>query len=252
MAGKKKKKPAANPARGFATTSLPSKPKAAPVAEELLPAQQYEKPMAKSYESPAGPQNSHAEKPSTEKDVAAMTPTEFEEHLEQSELQYLVDTHAARVKSDAARQVARLDNEKRQLRQLADRASIAGLSDQLVDEILVDDLSALSHGRITKTDENDLLLKLWALREVLMGLQMPSIDDALTHALTVLRQGETPSADDYISGLNDTLMWYARTQDPRELPDYETGKVQAASVDDGLMDEIKTGKSVLPKRPFTG
>ena len=251
MAGKKKKKPAANPARGFATTSVPSKPKAASdVDEQSLQATQHQTPNSSDDERANDAVILPDKQASTEKNVVDMTPEELEQHLEQSELQYLVETHATRVKSDAARQVARLENEKRQLRQLADRISISELNEQLMEEILPSAspslvaVTAANHSNVTKLtiDEDDLLLKLWALREVLMRLQMPSIDQALSHVLTILQTGITFPADDYLPGLGASFMWYARTQNPADLPDHETGKVKNAGTDEEWMNDLQPGE----------
>lgn len=255
MTGKKKKKPAANPARGFATTSLPSKPKVvSDVDEQPLVSSQDETSTLNEVEGTDGRAESHRQKASNEKNVENMTPTELEQHLEHSELQYLVDAHAARVKSDAAKQLTKLENERRQLRQLADRASMSELTEELREEILSAPSSALSRiavedrTRATKLtgEEDDLLLKLWTLREVLIRLQMPSVDDALAHVLTLFYQGNTSSTDDSLPGLSDILMWYALTQDSTELPDYETGKVKSASTKEEILEELDPGKSAQP------
>lgn len=257
MAGKKKKKPAANPARGFATTSQPSKPKAAPdvVEQPLIPPQDDASTLNES-EGTNGSTESPHQKASDEKDVENMTPAELEQHLEQSELQYFVDAHAARVKSDAVRQLTKLENERRQLRQLADRASLSELTEDLREEILSTASPLLSRVAVDDrtraiklaTDEDDLLLKLWTLREVLMRLQMPSVDDALAHVLTLFHQGNASSADDYLPGLKGILMWYAYTQSSTELPDYETGKVKNAKNDEEIFEELDPGESAQPAR----
>lgn len=262
MAGKKKKKPAANPARGFATVSLPSKPKDSPdQGDEAVPRTQKREDA-----DPDGPvafaasAGQEAQALPAEKRVEHMTPEELELHLEQSELQHLVDSHAARVKSDAARHLAKLENERRQLRQLSERTAITGLTEQLMQDVLSSASPILNgvkvldraKGTTVTAAEDDLLLKLWTLREVLMQLQMPSIDDALTHALTTMRNGRISTADDYLPGLSDILMWYACTQDPTELPDYETGRVKAASASEGTLDGIDSGKSVQPDDDVQG
>ena len=90
----KKKKPAGNPARGFATTSVASKPKPEKTAADV-PAKQVV--QAPDKESATAPEPTHA--PTTSqtaeapKPEVAPTPEELEAQLERDELQLLVETH---------------------------------------------------------------------------------------------------------------------------------------------------------------
>ena len=113
----KKKKPAANPARGFATISVPSKPKPDEVSttENAVPAE-------------APPENRRAaavaeeqQKNNRKEDDSQYqySPEEIERHLEESELQLLVEKYGAKCKYDAGRQAARLETDRRVMRQQA-------------------------------------------------------------------------------------------------------------------------------------
>jgi ATP-dependent RNA helicase DHX29 len=81
----KKKKPAANPARGFATTSIASKPKAEkpPESAAILPKE--ETPVSLPVVSSAPKEDSLKHVP--------QTPEELEAQLERDELQLLVEKH---------------------------------------------------------------------------------------------------------------------------------------------------------------
>src|SRR5690349_18391225 len=133
--GKKKKKPASNPARGFATTSVASKPRIEAVetvpSDEGLPDKELEK---------------HKDETTTESLVtpattgvvsAQLTPEEFEKQLEESELQVLVEKYSQKAKRDAVRQITRLQTDRRLLRGQADILNTRKwLPPEVMDEIL--------------------------------------------------------------------------------------------------------------------
>jgi ATP-dependent RNA helicase DHX29 len=84
----KKKKPAGNPARGFATTSVASKPKVEKsavdaAAKESVPAPSKDVPNVASVDAPAAKTEEPAKKEVTQ------TPEELEAQLERDELQLL-------------------------------------------------------------------------------------------------------------------------------------------------------------------
>src|SRR4051812_44339174 len=95
MAPKKKKKPASNPARGFATVSLPSKTRAdddVPQADTVLPEVGNDESIGG---EPRGtvdmiqPLQAHSS-------FQDMTADEMQEHLEDAEIQDIVDKSAER------------------------------------------------------------------------------------------------------------------------------------------------------------
>lgn len=256
MAGKKKKKPAANPARGFATVSQPSKSKEpAPSDDEVL-SQEQKAPIGSLSIDPSrsrDPEKTNGEGTEDEsKAIEKMSPEELEAHLEDTELQNLVEQHAVRLKSDVTRQVTKLKNERRQLRQQADRASVSGLTDDLIENILCNAsqaqhrvIKASAFSTIPETDENEILLKLWLLQEVLMQLKIPSVDEVLASVLRTWRQQGIEVAQSSVWGLHEALVWYAGVGGAEESPVYDLDQTaeadresQIVSIDDNQDSEF--------------
>ena len=142
--GKKKKKPVANPARGFATTSLPSKAKQIDAPEQSSDDQDGSTadPAASSLgQSRVLPFRGTVHESEKSKLKASgiedMTPEQLEQHLENAELQSLLDANSTRCKAEAKRQVTKLEAERRQLRVQAQRLStVHWLPFELISEIL--------------------------------------------------------------------------------------------------------------------
>ncbi|EXJ86531.1 hypothetical protein A1O3_03482 [Capronia epimyces CBS 606.96] len=230
---RKKKKPAANPARGFATTSLPSKAKSVEQAsdatadEERASSTPIVAPKVQGSGSGSGNSNS---KPSQEtSDIKDMSPEELEAHLETSELEALVEKYAARSTADASRQVAKLETERRQLRSQAYRLSTyPWLTDDTVNELL--ELSAsetadsASGGRATAAveDEEKLLIDLWTLERVLEALKLPRVSEAIAQVAVLAIRGKLVISSDSLPGLQEAFEWYGSNTGPSELPHYET------------------------------
>lgn len=252
MAGKKKsKKPAANPARGFATVSLPSKSKSASLIDTDVSTPNKAEPSAFQDLSTNISGTNGTEAQHKEVAIHDMSGEELERHLEEGELRDIVEQHAVKIKNDASRQVLRLQNERRQLRQQAERASLAGLDEELIDRILDDNLSVprerVLHTKpktLIRPDAEDLVLRLWALREILLQLEMPYLNDALSHVADVLSRQGFETNDD-LPGLYEVFLWYASHVPESELPNYETGKLpspHAVDVEEYFSDEQLSGK----------
>lgn len=232
MAGKKKKKPSSNPARGFATVSQPSKSKEPVLSDDegssREPKASVDAPSAKSDGSKV-PENFNGQGGNDEsRTIEQMSPDELEAHLEDAELQSFVEQHAIRLKSDVTRQVTRLKNERRQLRQQADRATVSGLTDDLIENILCNasqphhrDLKANTPSYVPEVDENEILLKLWLLQEVLRQLNITSTDEVLSHVLRIWRQHGIEVTQNSVWGLNEALIWYAGVGGADESPMYD-------------------------------
>lgn len=235
MAGaKKKKKPASNPARGFATTSIASKPKPETAEEpaniEELPSKSGPGSEAKDGGSAAvagGPNGAKEGQTSVK-----LSPEEFEKQLEESELQVLVDKHAQKSKREAARQVTRLQTDRRLWRNQADSLNTRKwLPPELMDEVLqvvMDDgrsnsASTTEYITTQKTvSEEDLTIRLWTLQQTLIGASFSEnkIKDVLEYILessdrVILGNKES------IWGLEESLDWLARECARTELPDYD-------------------------------
>lgn len=233
MAGKKKtKKPAANPARGFATQSIASKARVEPVDEPTPPAKK-----------PAEPPKSDGLLQTTDVDDSAsdaqikkkeLTPEEFEAQLEEAELQLLVEKHAQKTRRDAQRQKQRLDTDRRLLRSQAEPINAKKwLPTELMDHIL--DLIQ-AEGRFSASSttsdgvsggkmlsEEDLTVKLWTLQQTLRGSGFPEekVQVALQYVLDI-STSISGSIKDSIWGLDEAMDWFARECPLEELPEYES------------------------------
>lgn len=232
MAGKKKtKKPAANPARGFATQSIASKARVEPVEDAVLPAKKGSEatkptPTAESNGTDAIASHSETKKPD-------LSPEQFEAQLEESELQLLVEKHAQKTRRDAQRQKQRLDTDRRLLRSQAEPINAkkwlpAELMDEIVDLIQAEGRFAasnttegLSGGKMLS--EEDLTIKMWTLQQTLRGSGFPEekVQDALQYVLDI-STNISGGIKDSIWGLDEAMDWFARECPLDNLPEYET------------------------------
>jgi ATP-dependent RNA helicase DHX29 len=229
---KKKKKPASNPARGFATVSMPSKPKPeatptpSPATGESKATPESEPQAQRTEERTAG-----AGAPQPTPSLQDYTPEELEKHLEEAELQILVDKYATRCKNDAARQATKLDNERRVFRQQSVTLSLLEwLPTEIQDRIL--ELSGAEEHEYFATNarpsskqvgsEEELYSKLWTLKETLLKLEFPEnrVEDALKHVLQYFAGNSTSAGRDVVWNLDEALEWLATHSDKLELPSY--------------------------------
>lgn len=232
-AGKKKKKPASNPARGFATTSLPSKPRIESL--ESVPAPEHDNAIDASNEERDSKFASHLAHGSSgtviSHELQSLSPEEFERQLEENELQGIVDKHAIKAKRDAARQVARLHTDRRLLRGQAETLiTRKWLPPDLIDEILnvitVDnrpDQPPVEATPLQKPPtEEDLIIRLWVLQQTLNGAGFPDerVDQAIAYILSISEKVGNATKDT-VWGLEESLEWLARDASKFELPDYE-------------------------------
>ncbi|KAK7746285.1 hypothetical protein SLS53_002244 [Cytospora paraplurivora] len=236
MAGgkKKKTKPAANPARGYATTSTISKARPEPAEDAVEPSKRAADVNAK---KPNGPPsqapNEAVNTPSTAERKPELTPKEFERQLEESELQLLVEKYAQKTKRDSQRQKQRLETDRRLLRGQAESINAKKwlpqeLMDQILDLIQVEGRSAAwntnSEGSSsTKTlSEEDLTMRLWTLQQTLKSSGFPEekVQGALQFVLDI--SASIPGfTKDSIWGLDEALDWLARECSVDDLPEYE-------------------------------
>lgn len=252
---KKKKKPISNPARGFATTSTASKPKAN-VTKELESGVLLD--ISENHATPiTGDAGTLTEKPSNEereKALHELTPEELESQLENSGLQILVEKHGEKTKKEASRQVLRLQTEKRLLRSQADHLSIRQWLPPEIMQIITDMLQAKedsngilkttpdSNNAITNLCEDDLLIKLWALKKILLllGYQDQMTDLAIRHLLnTMTKPGlQSPaSGKEPVWGLDECLTWLGLNSELVDLPRFEGREGQSC----GAADHKRSG-----------
>ena len=236
---KKGKKPAANPARGFATTSSAAKPRApaeddAPGAESetIDPASQPAKPAA-----PNEPPASAQEPAAPARAPADVTPEQLEAQLEDAELELFVDKYGARAKQDAQRHVARLQTERRLQRAQAERLHLdAWIGEELHEQMLgmVDAERAPPRGSDAAADAPDAVTdvvvhRAWTLRRALQGLGFP--DDRTDEAICrnfgeLVSRGEPESraSRESLWGLESCLDWLVVTYGRGGLPNYDSQK----------------------------
>jgi ATP-dependent RNA helicase DHX29 len=245
--GKKKKKPASNPARGFATTSIASKPKIDAVDVEIDPTSTEITTSAEQQQIDIAPLSSDI-KPSE----LVLSPEEFEKQLENSELQVLVEKYAQKSKRDAQRQKNRLETERRLFRSQAENLNTRKwLPLELMEEIL--DLVKLegrflgqtidSANTMKQASEEELTIRLWTLQQALTGAGFleAKVLLALQHVLGISDKIGTGSKDS-IWGMEECLDWLSRECSREELPDYDIRKP-------GSIPKSQAGKlslSVLP------
>lgn len=238
MAGaKKKKKPAANPARGFATTSIASKPRPEPTAEESKSSHIHGNSAPPSTGDKAPPSTT-ASAPTADdgsktgaSQEKALSPEEFEKQLEESELQLLVEKHSQKVKRDAQRQVTRLETDRRLLRANADSInSVKWLPEDLMGHILdlikaegrfaASNILSETPGRMPS--EEDMITRLWTLQQTLTSAGFPEtrVRGVLQYILEI-SPNITSTGKDLIWGLEEALDWMGRECDSSELPAYD-------------------------------
>jgi ATP-dependent RNA helicase DHX29 len=250
MAGKKKsKKPAANPARGFATTSIASKPRVdtAEATGENTPASKPDDSAAPPTND--APQTGAATKREDKATTKQLSPEEFEKQLQESELQLLVEKYAQKVRRDAQRQKTRLETDRRLLRGQAETINTKKwLPQELMDFVLgliqAEGRFATSNvssegGTSRLPPEEDLIVKLWTLQLTLESADFPEekVQPALQFVLDIAPNIPNNSKGESVWGLEEALDWFARECAREELPDY-TGRKTTSKSQTGMVCPI--------------
>ena len=236
MAGnKKKKRPTANPARGFATTSVQSKPKpdqtppasSVDISGVATPATDAPTPNT----TIANNGNTHSA--TIERELHELSPEELEAQLETAELQQVVEKHAQKVRKEVSRHVSRLQTEKRLLRGSADFLSVkAWLPEEIMQEIHDFTMANESEKKPSSLMAHavvgdDLVAKVWTLRNLLEDSGV-TLDRASEVIAQVLRYPQDESQAQ-IWGLTHALDWLAIHCDSEELADYDTQRIRDRS-----------------------
>lgn len=237
---KKKKKPASNPARGFATTSMASKAKNQAINDtEHDDSSGVPDQAADSLLEDGGVRLSGAPAKEPDKDLQDLTPEELELQLENSTLQILLDSCGEKAKKDVSRQVSRLRTERRLLRSQAEHLNTRQWLPSEIMRLIMDLLEVQtkdSDGRnyeleasksICAISEDDMLVKLWALKRLLpqLGFSAHMTDLSLRNLLTKQRDPESQissACKDSIWGLDECLNWLAFAAAPEDLPSFES------------------------------
>ncbi|KAK5138012.1 hypothetical protein LTR08_005809 [Meristemomyces frigidus] len=239
MAGGSKKKKAAKstgPARGYATTSLPKATK--PDLEQVKDAGSTGVSGVATPESVADAVSAEATTAAgatggaAQRELHELSPEELEAQLEASELQQFVEQYAAKVRKESTRQVSRLETDKRVLRGQAEHLSVKDwLPEELMQRVLDFALSELDSEQVVGKQQglpvgDDLLSKVWTLRNCLLDLDIPPhrVSEALGWVVS------RPPIQDNITlvwGLSDVLEWLCVHCAPGELEDFDYLKPRA-------------------------
>lgn len=236
---KKKKKPASNPARGFATTSTASKPKH-DEAKELEGAVELGNPNTLAFSATAEEplQKKCTSSRESEKELGELTPEELESRLEDSGLQILVESYGERTKKDVSRQMSRLQTEKRLLRSQAEHLGVRQWLPPEIMQVITDLLQAQVYSKrellaspnsIRSTSdfsEDDLLIKLWTLKRLLplLGFSQQRTDLVLRHLLTSMDKlgaQSISSGKESVWALDECLTWLALDCEQTDLPRFD-------------------------------
>lgn len=260
MAGAKKKKtkPAANPARGYATTSVVSKTRVEPIENAAeVPKKGADASGKKLTTVPLQAPAENDKSSGAAGKKPELTPEEFERQLEESELQILVEKFAQKTRRDAQRQKQRLETDRRLLRGQAETVNAKKwLPQELMDHILdliqaegrfsasISTSDGASGGKMLS--EEDLTIKLWALQQTLRGAGFPEgrIQDALQYVLDI-SANITGINKDSIWGLEEAMDWFARECTVDELPEYDIRRRPAATPGDSPLPSGATTPLLL-------
>jgi ATP-dependent RNA helicase DHX29 len=236
----KKKKPAANPARGFATTSVASKPKPEKTAADA-PAKEVAQPPSK--EGATAPEPTEAPQPSQHVEApqpeVAPTPEELEAQLERDELQLLVEKHAPKVRRESARHVSKFQTDRRLLRSQSHAMTVHDwLPNDILDSIVLlaqaesnDSNRRQGQQSLLKTlTEEDAMSKLWTL-----DLTLRDLGFSHDHIQPVLRwlcaNAASIDASSGIWGLQEALEWLALDQCEDHSFSYEESQPKRSGID---------------------
>lgn len=234
----KKKKPAGNPARGFATTSVASKPKPDRTAVDA-PTKQVAAVQSKESTTVSEPTSQPHEQVGAPKEEVAPTPEELEAQLERDELQLLVEKHAAKVRRDSNRHVTRFQTDRRLLRSQSYSMTIhEWLPSEILDSIILlaqvesnDSNRRLGQQPLLKTlTEDDAISKLWTL-----DLSLRDLGFSQKHIEPVLRwlcaNAAGVDASSGIWGFQEALEWLALDQCEDHSFSYEEPKPKRSAFD---------------------
>lgn len=237
---KKKKKPVSNPARGFATTSTVSKAKANDIIESD------EETRVEEPEQGAANVLSHKIGEHVEKALHELSPEELEKQLEESNLQVFAETHGNKIKKEASRQSIKLQTERRLLRAQAEPLVTRQWLPPAIIQLILNLLELLdakqsrsdesdngsdSKQGIAHFSDDDLLVKLWTLRQLLpqLGFSIAVTHLALRHLLDKLNDPTPKSlsaAKDSVWGLEECFSWLALVCKAEDLPRLEPQDAQ--------------------------
>jgi ATP-dependent RNA helicase DHX29 len=245
---KKKKKPAGNPARGFATISVPSKPKVVETLAEPEVAEEPRKEIA--IEAVQVSQAASEARPSTSIAIE-QTPEELEAQLELDELQLLAEKHASKTRRESRRQVLKFQTDRRVLRSQSQSMTV---HDWVPNEIM-DSIIALAQAESNDSNrkqgpqsllkilsEEDAMAKLWILDLTLRDLGF-SYDHLQPVFKWLCANAVNIDASAAIWGFQEGLEWLALDQCEGHSFSYE--EPQAKRLVPNSPDTSRPGKPYL-------
>ncbi|KAL1596221.1 hypothetical protein SLS59_007920 [Nothophoma quercina] len=235
----KKKKPAGNPARGFATTSVASKPKVEKSAVDAATTK--ESAPASTKDNPTVPQAAIpvAKKEDSVKQEVTQTPEELEAQLERDELQLLVEKHAVKVRRESRRQVTKFETDRRVLRAQSHHMTVhEWLPSEILNTIisLAQTESNDSNRRqgqqqslLKVMSEEDAMSKLWTLNLTLrdLGFSHEQIEPVLRW---LCADAGGIDATSTVWGLQEALEWLALDQCEGHSFSYEDAKPRQSAI----------------------
>jgi ATP-dependent RNA helicase DHX29 len=234
----KKKKPAGNPARGFATTSIASKPKPEKAAADA-PAKEVAQAQPNEIATAPEPVVETSQQTEAPKEEVAPTPEELEAQLERDELQLLVEKHAAKVRRESSRQVSRLQTDRRVLRGQSHSMTVHDwLPNGILDSIVAlaqaesnDSNRRQGQQSLLKTlTEEDAMSRLWTLDLTLrdLGFSQDHIQPVLEW---LCANAASVDASSSVWGLQEALEWLALDQCEGHSFSYEEMRPKRSTVD---------------------
>lgn len=236
--------------------SVPSKPKPeSPATPSSTAGESRATPESESQPARAQDHQAGAGAPEATSSLQNYSPEELERHLEEAELQILVDKFAAKCKSDAARQATKLETERRVLRQQSVPLSVlewlpTGVQDKILELANAEEHENLS-SRIASAkqaggSEEELYMKLWTLKETLikLGFTANRTEEALKHVLLYFSANPSSTSRDVMWNLDESLEWLAMHGDMKELPSYTQTNARLQKDADSVTSWL-TGKPLL-------
>ena len=255
----KKKKPAANPARGFATTSIAKKPR--PEKEEDSYSAPREKSKDERLETPkSGPEsNVSATKDSELKELHKLSPEELEEQLERNELQLLVETYGPKVRRDVNRLNSKLRTDGRVLRAQSHGISLRQwLPEELMVQVL--DLfrkekhearqSAKRNPGSKALSEEETVIRCWTLLKALLDLGVPR-EHAFRAIAEVLKNPPNSDSSSYVWGFKASLDFLALELEEGDLPSFDGKKARNGPAIEGASCQGTAISTPLSSRPVS-
>ncbi|KAF2671034.1 ATP-dependent RNA helicase A [Microthyrium microscopicum] len=235
---KKKKKVVANPARGFATTSVASTKTRDDEKDNLVAKPETSADAAKDENVAASQQD---------KEIHELSSEELEQRLELEELQTFIDSFSSKVIRDSQRQISKIQTDCRVVRPQSHLVStFSWLPDELLQQVL--DYAKKERDSIIAAplpkdvSEEDWVIRFWSLSRALLGIGVTKDRVYKLLRSLQLKDGEVENGA-YIWGLHDCLDRLALDAEPSELPAFDISRPQIAPdpFDDSESSRPQTG-----------